>query len=275
MWLSRCTFAAFAVLTLGGCRADLVEAPRDALDSPERVLELARTYLQTGPSSIVIEARASQYSERGGLKGKLEILAERPGRVRFTGLSPTDDMVSVLSTDGDRFVYFQRGASVCHVGRACASNVGRFVTLPLESDELVGALVGRPPIIPFERATMTWDRQVGAYLLELTGGASGLELSHGRVQKLWVAHADGRILRTALLDAGRTRVDIRYSDFAVTTGQLLPRRLDVRLARDETDLRLDFRDIDIPPDLEDEAFRFTCPAGTILEELSCDLGGSP
>ena len=38
MWLSRCTFAAFAVLTLGGCRADLVEAPRDALDSPERVV---------------------------------------------------------------------------------------------------------------------------------------------------------------------------------------------------------------------------------------------
>ncbi len=274
MWLTRGSFAALAIVFVA-CRSGLIEPPLDALDTPERVLDLARTYLEGGPSHIVIEARASQYSERGGLKGKLEILGERPGRVRFTGLSPTDDMVSVLSTDGDRFVYFQRGATTCHVGRACAQNVGRFVSIPLEADELVGALVGRPPIIPYERLKLNWDREMGAYLLEITGSATGLGLSHGRVQRLWVAHKDGRILRTALLDAGRARVDIRYSEFGTVDGYLLPRRLDVQLARDETDLRLDFRDIEIPKDLEDEAFRFTCPAGTSLEELSCDLGGSP
>ena len=258
-----------ALGVLAGCPHGGVSAPADAHTDPAAVFELARGYIASGPGSIAIEARASQYSDRGGLKGKVEILAERPGRLRMTGLSPTDDMVTVLATDNTRFTSFERGAKVCFVGRACPSNVGRFASIPLESDELVGVLLGRPPIIPHGERKLSWDKNVGGYRLELYGAGADLAMSQGRVQRLWVGHEDGRILRTALIEGGKTRVDVSYSELKRFGDHLVPTRLDAKLERESTDLRLDYRDIDVSPELGDGAFTFACPGGTTLEELPC------
>lgn len=254
---------------LAGCPGTHFDAPADVHTSAEAVLELAHGYIASGPQEAVIEARASQYSDAGGLKGKLLILAQRPGRLRMEGLSPTDDSVSILATDGDRFTSYQRGQDTCWVGRACPSNVGRFASVPLEADELVGVLLGRPPIIAHASMTMKWDAAVGAYRLDLEGAASDLAMAHGRTQRLWVAHADGRIVRTALLEGGKTRVDVTYSDFKRVGERVVPGQLDVRLARDQTDLRLEYRDIDLATPLQPNAFTFECPDGTGLEELPC------
>jgi hypothetical protein len=261
--------ATLGAVTFAACPGTRVDPPADALTTPEAVIETARQYIAAGPGEAVIEARASQYSDRGGLKGKLLILAQRPGRLRLEGLSPTDDTVSVLATDAERFTAFQRGSDVCWTGRACPENVGRFASIPLESDELVGVLLGRPPLIPHREASLKWDASAGAYRLELVGDAGDLGMAHGRTQRLWVAHGDGRILRTSLVEDGKTRVDVTYSEWRRLGGRLVPGRLDIQMARDETDLRLDYRDIDLAPALAAEAFVFTCPGGTTLEELTC------
>jgi outer membrane lipoprotein-sorting protein len=233
------------------------------------VLELARDYVSEGPGTAVIEARASQYSDQGGLKGKLLLIARRPGHLRMEGLSPTDDSVSVLATDGERFTSYQRGANHCFVGRACPDNVGRFVSVPLAADDLVGVLLGRPPIIPHDSATMKWDGEVGAYRLELVGSSAGLGAAHGKIQRLWVRHGDGRIVRTTLSVGGKTKVNVIYSEFKRVGEHWMPTRLDVALSRDSTDLRLEYRDIDPKAAIGDDAFSFECPAGTSLEELPC------
>jgi len=254
---------------LSACPGTHFDPPAEPYTSADAVLELARDYIASGPQEAVIEARASQYSNAGGLKGKVLILAQRPGHLRMEGLSPTDDSVSVLATDGERFTSYQRGQSTCWVGRACPSNVGRFASVPLSSDELVGVLLGRPPLIPYDSVAMKWDSAVGAYRLDLEGGASDLGMAHGRTQRIWVAHSDGRIVRTALLEEGKTKVDVTYSEFKRVGERLVPARLDVKLAREETDLRLEYRDIDLKTALEPTAFVFECPAGTSLEEMSC------
>lgn len=269
---ARTWLGVVAALTLAACPGTHHDPPADAHTTAESVLELARTWVGGGPDAAVLEARASQYSEQGGLKGKVLILARRPGHLRMEGLSPTDDSVSVLATDGERFTSWQRGQSTCWVGRACPDNVGRFASVPLEADELVGVLLGRPPLIPHEHVEMKWDDKVGAYRLELVGGGADLGLAHGRTQRLWVAHADGRVVRTQLLEGGRRKVDVRYSEFRRVAGELVPGRLDVLLERDETDLRLEYREIDLATVPADEAFTFTCPAGTTLEELPCSQG---
>jgi len=238
----------------------------------DAVLALAETWNGTSPGAAVIEGRASQYSDRGGLKGKVLLLLKRPGQLSLSGLSPTDDVVSVLVSDGDRFTAYERGAASCFVGRACPANVGRFASIPLESDELVGVLLGRPPIIPHRAdppPAMAWDREVGAYRVEVVGDGLDLGLARGRTQVLWVAHGDGRIVKTALYEGGKAKVEVTYSDFARVGQTLMPHRLDIRMARESTDLRLDYRDLDLAPDLDANAFVFTCPSGTNLEELPC------
>lgn len=258
--------------SLGACPGTHFDPPPDPLVTAESVLALAETYLATSPGAAVIEGRASQYSDRGGLKGKVLLLLKRPGQLSLSGLSPTDDVVSVLVSDGARFTAYQRGAASCFVGRACPSNVGRFASIPLESDELVGVLLGRPPVIPHRVSpapSMSWDRDVGAYRVELTGDSADLGLAHGRTQRLWVAHGDGRIVKTALFEDGKAKVEVTYSDFGTIGGKVMPRRLDIHMARESTDLRLDYRDLDLSPELEPGAFTFTCPSGTNLEELPC------
>jgi outer membrane lipoprotein-sorting protein len=254
---------------LAACPGAHHDPPPEPLTTSEAVLELAKGYLATAPELVSIEARATQYSERGGLKGKLSIVLKRPGRFRIEGLSPTDDVVSVVATDAERFTAFQRGASTCSVGRACPANVGLFASIPLASDELVGVLLGRPPVLPHKQAQMKWDTRVGAYRLELEGDGVDLGMAHGRTQRLWVAHGDGRIVRTALLDGTKTKVDVSYSEWKKVGDRLMPGRLDIRLARDSTDLRLEYRDVDLSPEVANDAFTFTCPEGTTLEELPC------
>jgi len=258
------------ILGIGaGCPSGGRDAPADALTTAEAVLDKARDFLGSGPAHAVLEARASQYSDQGGIKGKVEILVSRPGKVRFSGLSPTDDLVSVLATDGDRFGAFERGKKTCYVGRACPANVGRFTGFPLEADQLVGVLIGRPPIVPYERTELTWDRAMGAYRLDLIGTAALLGGTKGQVQRLWVRHEDGRVVRMQVLDGKTVAADVQYSEWKTIKDQLLPGRIDVKMARNHVDLRIDYRDIDLDSPVEDSAFTLDCPAGTTLEEQPC------
>lgn len=257
------------VIALGGCPGSERDPPPDAVTTAEHVLEKARTYLGGGPAHAVLEARASQYSDEGGIKGKVDILLARPGKLRFTALSPTDDVVSVLATDGERFVAFERGKKSCYVGRACPANVGRFTGFPLATDDLVGVLIGRPPIVPHERADFTWDKKMGAYRLDLVGTAAQLGGTKGETQRLWVRHEDGRVIRMQMKSGDKTEVDVRYSDWRTVKGHALPGRIDVKMARGNVDLRVDFRDIDLESPIEDKAFVFECPTGTVMEEQPC------
>lgn len=256
-------------LGLGGCPPSGHDAPADALTTAEDVVEKARGFLATGPAHLVAEARASQYSDHGGIKGKVEVMLARPGRVRMSGLSPTDDLVSVLVTDGLRFTAFERGQKQCYVGRACPANVGRFTGFPMEADDLVGVLLGRPPLIPHEDASFTWDRQMNAYRVDLVGTGAALGGAKGEVERLWVAHADGRVLRMQVRRGDDVRADVQYSDWRRVGPDVLPGRIDVHMARDHVDLRIDFRDLDVATPVEDRAFEFECPAGTTLEEQPC------
>jgi len=258
-----------ATLVLSACPPGGRDAPADALTTPEAVLERAREYLASGPGEAVLEARASQYSSAGGIKGKVEILLARPGRVRFTGLSPTDDVVSVLATDGERFTAFERGQDQCHVGRACPANVGRFTGFALEADQLVGVLLGRPPIVAHERATMTWDRQLEAYRLDLIGTAASLGGAKGQTQRLWVGHEDGRIKRLQVRSSERVEVDVTYSEWRKVKGHVLPGQIDVRMARGDLDLRIAYRDIDLDSPVAPAAFQVACPSGTELVDEPC------
>ncbi|MCC6620740.1 MAG: DUF4292 domain-containing protein [Deltaproteobacteria bacterium] len=266
-WLG--VLLSLGALALGGCPNGGRDAPADALTTPEDVLARAEAFLAGGPAHAILEARASQYNDHGGIKGKVEILVARPGRVRFSGLSPTDDLVSVLATDGERFTAFERGQKQCHVGRACPANVGRFTGFSLETDQLVGVLIGRPPIVPHERVELTWDRQMGAYRLDLIGTAVALGGTRGQVQRLWVAHEDGRVVRLQVRSADRVEVDVRYADWKKVGGHLLPMGIDVRMARDSTDLRILYRDVDVTAPVDGGAFDFACPAGTTLVDEPC------
>jgi len=254
-----------ALLPSAGC-PHVYDPPEDVLTDPGEVVALVAG--RGGPKTAAIEARATQYSARGVIKGKLTILLSRPDKVYFAGLSPTDDVVSVLATDGQSFTTFERGAEACYTGRACPENVGRLVPIALRPDQLLGVLVGAPPLIAHGVEKAEWDPKVGAYRLELEGEG-------GLVQRLWVSHGTGDVRRAQLLERGEVTVDLTYDDWSREGAYRLPHQIDVKMKRDDVDLRLIYRDLDLDLDLDDAAYVVECPSGTEVRVLHCSDEGTP
>lgn len=245
------------------------EAPAE--DDPTWLSPRLARVLAAGPRAAVLEGRASQYGDAGVIKGKVELLLDRALGFRMTGLSPTDDVLSVVASSQTAFVAFARGGAVCHVGPPCPSNVARFASVPLGPLDLAAVLLGRPPLLaegpPPSQDALRWDGEAVAWAFTRTLGAWQ--------QTLWLAPSRDRVLRVRLAEGGRVRVDVRYADFIATPEGDVPRRLAFSLARGDTDLRLDLSRVDIAPDLAPAAFTASCPAGMAVDTLPCEPSLSP
>jgi outer membrane lipoprotein-sorting protein len=244
-----------------------VPPPDDVLTDPSAVLELLRQRAEGSGAitSLAADSRVSYYSSDGARKGKLVILARRPASLHFSALSPTDDLVAFLASDGARFTSFERGSSVCEVGDACAANVGSLLPIPMEGAELVGLLISSVPIMKHERATVSWDPRAGAYRLELVDGA--------RSERIWVDHGSGRVRVAELWDGRKRQVRIGYSEFQRHGELSLAHEIHVEAARNNVDLKIRYRDVELNGSIDDDAFAIACPDGTRQVEVPC-TGGS-
>jgi len=177
-------------------------------------------------------------------------------------LTPTDDMVAVLATDGQRFTSFERGADVCYRGPACPENVGRLLPLALPPADVTRLLLGGAPAPAHASATVGWDARVGAYRLvrEIAGGT----------QDIWVAHGTGDVLRTTVSRGGARVVEVDFEDVRIVSGQRLPHVLRVRMTEGDVDLRIVYREVDVNVDLSDDAFQLPCPEGMTEATLPCE-----
>jgi hypothetical protein len=259
-----------AALLSAGCPAHLAPRPEEGPTTLEALRPIVAAYLASGPAQAHMEARASQYSDAGAMKGKLEVLLDRRRGFRMSGLSPTDDVVSTVACDAERFTAFERGAKVCWSGEACPGNVARFASLPMKPTDLAGVLLGRPPFDfgdgleeAADPVALDWDGRAKAWTLTATAADTGDR------HTLWVAPETGRVSRARVMDGDRQVADVRYSEFRRVGEAELPHRIDIALARDDTDLRIEVREVDLDVDFGESAFRFECPAGATAETLPC------
>lgn len=251
---------------LSGCRARRVPLPDDALTDPSAVIALLRQRAE-GPGAITslsAEARVSYYSGDGARKGKMVILARRPASLHFSALSPTDDLVAFMVSDGERFTAFERGSPECEVGAACAANVGRLLPIPMEGADLVGLLISSVPIMRHEQASVAWDARAGAYRLELVDGA--------RSERIWVDHGTGRVRVAEIWEGGKRQVRIGYSEFKQHGELSLAHEIHVEAARNAIDLKVRYREVELNGTIGDDAFAIACPEGTREVEVPCQGG---
>ncbi len=261
----RCLAAICSVslaLILTGCPTPTIPAPPDALTDPVAVLESTRVRLAS-IQSLSLEARASYYAGGQARKGKVIILARRPASLHFSTLSPTDDLLGVLASDGERFMSFERGASTCYVGDACPENVGRMLPLRMEGAAVVDLLMGGAPVIAHFESKVIWDNRAGAYKLELQGEG-------GLVERLWIEHGTGLVRKAELRRHGKLELELVYKDYAKVSEHSLPHTLELVMTKGDVDLKIRYREVDLNTDIDDEAFAIPCPAGTTEQTLPCE-----
>ena len=216
---------------------------------------------------ILAEARVEYYGSDGVRKGKVVVVAARPDAVRFEALSPTEDFLALLVSDGDRFVSFQRGDDRCFVGPACPLNVGRLLPLALPGAAVVHVLLGEAPVIAHDRAEVAFDTKTGRYDVTLEAPDRG-ERQRISFDTEDLAPREARVWR-----GDRLLFRVTWQEWKRRGGVRLPQKIRFRMPAGEVDLSIAYRDLDVnPADVGPETFRFAGPAGTTRWWLDCDGG---
>lgn len=258
LWSAWLALVAAAALT--ACSGAAAHMPAKGPQSPADLLAALRP-----PKVDTLQGTARLEAFLGGERRSvtLLVLAKRPQALQFQALAPTLDMLALLSTDGLRFLSYERGGDQCLTGAACPHNLARILPLPLPAPDLVSAMLGdvRPLDVPVDQRALAWDAERQLYRLEL-GSKEGLQ-QHFFVDPLTFAPAGA-----VWYQGGQRLTSLQYDGDQVAGG--LRKWLKVKAVKPAVEMTIELREIQVNAPLGDEAFAATCPDGMRQLELSCD-----
>lgn len=256
--LTRHLLLAIALLLSAACAAAGTTLPHDGPQTAADVL--ARALARPLPQTLQGMARADSYQQGQARKADLLLALKRPASLQMQALAPTLDLLAVLSTDGKRFVSFERGGSQCHVGDACPQNLARLVPIALPPEQLVQALLGQPPLLQGDPQRLQWDGERSLYRIDI-GPADGLH------QEVFVAPRTFRFVGTVLYRGAARVASVAYDGEVGVGGP--PRTLRFKSQAQDLDVTLEMRKIELDKPVGDEVFAVTCPEGSQIVELPC------
>ena len=252
------SLAVVAVACAGAQSTRPVDGPATAADL------LARALSRPLPRTLQGMSRLDSYVDGAARKVDVLIRLAAPDKVQFQALSPTMDLLAVLTTDGQRFVSYERGGRRCYIGRACPSNLARLVPMALPADQLVAAILGRPPLLPSAKRSLHWDEAKGAWRLHL-GGAKDQDQ-----QDVWVTPGDYRFVGSVVYRKGKRVASIAYGDLATGASTMPPRRLRLQAPGSKIDMSLELREVTVDEPIDGRDFAIPCPTGTLEVRLPCE-----
>lgn len=257
----RLLLLALAALCCTACPSRF-PAPADEITDPEVILASLRA--REGQVDALTAALSSEIwkgDERVRLRQLIAV--KSPDQLRIDTLSPFDQPLSTLVSDGRVLSVYSLEERSFLQGAATAANLSRLLPLRLEPSELVSMLRGGAPLIRHDEALVSWDDTVGAYLLTLVGGPQR--------QTLHIEPAGLRPIRARLQRSGRTVYDARFGDYVDTpdlrTGPAVPRRMRFEVPSETLSVELQVREVELGADIPDDAFRLEPPRGIPVEPL--------
>lgn len=247
-----------------GCCPHRFTRPAGPLPTGSELLTRVRG-AKRGITTFELNARASYFGDASARKGDVDLLGRRPACFRFEALTPTDDTLAFLVSDGDRFASHERGSPECLTGRSCVENVARFLPLGVAGEALFDLLVGGAPLIDGEPVAADWDDCEGAYRLVVRGAQSE--------QELLVRPDTFAPIRVTLrrgTDATPTYV-LSFDEDAPVDGtpHRVPRTIRYVSKAADVDLELRVREVHLNAPKEDALFAPKCPPNVPARELPC------
>lgn len=203
----------------------------------------------TATRSLRTEGRVTYWGDGERIRLKTIVLAQRPDRFRVETLTPFQEPIDVVASDGASLWWLSREA--LKVGPATASRLGEVLPLRLAPNQVVDVLIGGVPTAGHWAPRSV--EAVDAELLRLRLVDPG-----GREASLWVERDAPRVRRIELpARLQEPAIEVELSDH----DGLVARRIDLRVPdRDlEVQIRLQSPEYGVP--LADALFRVDPPPG--------------
>lgn len=228
---------------------------------PDPATLLAQLRRQSeGRRNLRALGRVTMFGPEGRVRLQTVFVAERPRSFRFETLSPFEQPIDVMTSDGERLWLLSEGR--LFEGPATSENVARLLPLPLRPEEVVEVFLGGVPVSERYRPVRV-ETADGRWRLVLEGPS-------GEEERLVVDPRSLRVLSAELEGAdGQPRAAIEMSRFetAGDGGPAVPTEIEVRVPPRALDIRLRLRDPETDVDLPKGLFEMTPPPGTRPEPL--------
>lgn len=211
---------------------------------------------------LALDIHASMSSSVLGLDADAIVVARRPRELRVEVLTPTDDLLAMMTANATTFVHYERGSPVCYTGPPCLENTARLLPIPVEVAHLVEFLLGGSPLLVRGVPTVEWDAYDGFQTLRISQAT-------GAVQRISFDPCDLTVRRVELFQDGVLQMRVENDLWAPDGGVWLPMR--VRLEFPEQNLVADVsvRASDPWMAVDSSAFVFECPPGAEVVYLPC------
>lgn len=220
--------------------------------------------------SLRAQGTADHFGAQGRIRGSVYIFVQRPRNLRVDTEAFGNTLSSLIS-DGTSFTLTDYRSSRFFTGPAEACVAAQLLGIPLESAEVVSVMAGGPPVID-GNPHIHWEH--GHYVLDIAGAGGrteSLELEITRAEREGAQPAAQHPLpsRAVLRDARGVRAVITFEDYTVVSEVNFPRRVRVVMERDNVDLLVRYREIEINPDLPASAWSSSAPGGMTTVPVDC------
>lgn len=193
------------------------------------------------------------------------IAQRRPSHLRVDTLTPFEQPVSTLVSDGVTLSIYALDERRFYEGQATAENLARVLQVPVDAEALGALLRGELPLMADAgEPTLSWDGERGQWRLDVPTRAP---TDPARRQTLFVEPAANRLAEVVFKTGDTTTLHAWLGDYDGTGATAVPRRL--RFEVPARALRVDARlqDHRVNVDLPDEAFMLEAPRGVTIERL--------
>lgn len=205
-------------------------------------------------------ARVEAYKEGQRVRLRQVLVAERPARLRIETLSPFDQPIAYLATDGRELSVYDLGSQRYMTGQASAENVARLFPIRLAPAKMVDLLLGGLPLPPGKRS-LKWNGNEGVYELTVQD-ENGREISRIalRAPDLVPTSISGQLSDGAPFT-------IQLDKYSVELGVPLPGRVRFATPRDAIHVSLRWDGRELNADIPAEAWKIPVPRGVVVQGL--------
>lgn len=239
----------------------VIDPVGEVLPSPAALLARISTAAQSRRSLRAL-GRVTYFGEEGRVRLNVVEVVERPARFRLETISPLEQPIDTMTTDGERLWLLSKG--VLREGPATPENIARLVPIPLRASELVDVLLGGVPISDRYKPVRVQRSANDAALLELT-----LEDDAHVRALITVDPAEAKVLGAEVHEpGGELRFSVAFSDFeALSAGGALPKTIEFKMPSRKLDVSIKLKELEANVAIEPTLFVLVPPPGVRPEPL--------
>jgi outer membrane lipoprotein-sorting protein len=236
--------------------------PADMRPLPSPADALAELVEKSGDrKNLRALARVTYFGPKGRARVKAALLAERPGSFRVETISPFEQPIDVMASNGTKLWLLSEKR--LREGPATPENISRLLPLAMNPEEVVDTLLGGVPTSSrFTPKTLEWAEDGEHWLLVMEDGAEENRLSIDPVRK---------VVEKMTLGApgAKPRLSVEFEDFervGASTAEL-PHKIHIELPDRGLDVRIKLEEAEVDVPLAADLFRINAPPGVDPEPL--------